>query len=81
MSGSPAHVTDRLALLEDRLAHRVAAEPRTGPFRDVDNALDALSEAIEALSFGGTDQRIRARDMLRATRRQLHSLQLTKDDE
>jgi hypothetical protein len=80
MTAAPTQTADRLAALEDRLNGHVAPEPHTGPFRDVDDALDALTEAVERLAFGGQDQRIRARDMLRASRRQLRSLQLKEED-
>jgi hypothetical protein len=70
---------DRLAALEDRLNGDVAPEPHTGPFRDVDNALDALTGVVGRLAFGGQDQRVRAMDMLGAVRRQIHSVLLKED--
>jgi hypothetical protein len=66
----------RLTALEDRLNGDAVGEP----FREVDTALDALAAAVSALPFAGRDQLVRASDMIRASRRQLHSLQ-TKEDE
>jgi hypothetical protein len=70
---------DRLAALADRLNAPPAPEAFSGPFADVDVAMVALTEAVEVLPFGGMDQRVRARDTLRALRRQLHSVQLKED--
>jgi two-component sensor histidine kinase len=78
MTAAPTQTAARLAALEGRLNGDAVPELRA--FRDVDNALDALAEAVEALAFGGQDQRVRARDMLRAIHRELHSLQLAKED-
>ena len=72
--------TARLAALEDRLNGDVAPEPPSGPFADVSIAMVALTEAVEALPFGGMDQRVRARNMLSAVRRQLQSVQLKEDE-
>jgi hypothetical protein len=68
--------TARLAALEGRLNGDVVPEPPSGPFADVDVAMVALAAAVETLPFGGQDQRVRARDMLRAIHRELRSLQL-----
>jgi hypothetical protein len=76
---TPDATQDRLAALEDRLNAPPAPEPPSGPFAAVDLAMAALAEAVEGLPFGGQDQRVRARDMLRAVRRQIHSVQLLED--